>query len=235
MPEQSSEDSKLDKWEKENVGEFFGHTLVLCEGKADAAFFRALLDFYELDGFQVGFPTRNTADGKFGKDGFGSYISGSRPRRGFDQLRNIVIVRDCDDDANASFAEVRAQIAAAGGFAVPDGPHDTADGTPFMTVLMVPWLGEKGNLETLLLRGIKDGLEKSDCFEPFFRYADFDEFSLGVSSKKKLAVIIAACNHKNPTCTTTHIWTKENRLGNPLAIDHSAFRPILEFLRRFAE
>src|SRR5258708_7574328 len=56
LQEQSGEGSKLDKWDSENEGTVFGQTLIICEGKADAAFFRALLDANELEGFQVGFP-----------------------------------------------------------------------------------------------------------------------------------------------------------------------------------
>jgi hypothetical protein len=225
---------KLDKWDAENEGELFAQTLVVCEGRADAAFFRALLDAYAIKGFQVGFPSRATAKDKVGKDGFGSYLSELRPRRGFDALKHIIVVTDCDDDANKSFTNARNQIEEAGGYPVPKEPNTRAEGgPPSLTVMMIPGIGEEGNLETLLLRGLRDDLEHKECFEPFFKCAEVDKFGIGIASKKRLAVIVAASNHKDPTSTTVRIWTNTHKKWNPLVITHPAYGKVVDFLRGF--
>ena len=55
----------------------------------------------------------------FGKDGFREYLVNLRVRRGFNNLRHVVIFRDCDENGEAAFRDIVRQIREAGRYDVP--------------------------------------------------------------------------------------------------------------------
>ena len=211
--------------------------LIICEGKGDAAFFRHILDANDISGFQVGFPNDATAGGQFGRTGFEKYLMGVKTRRGYKELKNIIIATDSDLNPSKSFNEVCGQIKEArkevGGYEVPDEPRTPKGKNPTMSVLLVPHSKEKGNLETLLLNAMTLDKKDKDCFETYFKCLKLDELEITVSSKKKLTTIIAAKNDKNPSCSLAYIWSEEQKIYNPIDIKHSALSDIVEFLQSF--
>lgn len=223
-----------DKYDIANTSEFTEPNLIICEGKGDTAFFRHILDANEISGFQVGFPNDETAGGQFGKAGFKKYLMGAKVRRGYKDLKNIIIARDSDLDPSKSFAEVCDQIQNAGGYEVPDKPLARTEGKdPTMSVLLVPHSEKPGNLETLLLDAMALDEQDKDCFETYFECLKLDAFEITVSSKKKLTTIIAAKNDKNPSCSLAYIWSTEQKKYNPINIEHSTISNIVKFLQSF--
>ena len=222
-----------DRFDNENMSDFTEPNLIICEGKGDAAFFRHILDANRISGFQVGFPNDETAGGQFGRTGFEKYLMGVKTRRGYKDLKNIIIATDSDLDPSKSFDEVRNQIENAGGYEVPDEPRTPKGKNPAMSVLLVPHSKKKGNLETLLLDAMTLDEKDKNCFETYFKCLKLDELEITVSSKKKLTTIIAAKNDKNPSCSLAYIWSEEQKQYNPIDIEHSALSDIVEFLQSF--
>lgn len=226
-----------DRFDNENMCVFTEPNLIICEGKGDAAFFRHILDANDISGFQVGFPNDATAGGQFGRTGFEKYLMGVKTRRGYKELKNIIIATDSDLNPSKSFNEVCGQIKEArkevGGYEVPDEPRTPKGKNPTMSVLLVPHSKEKGNLETLLLNAMTLDKKDKDCFETYFKCLKLDELEITVSSKKKLTTIIAAKNDKNPSCSLAYIWSEEQKIYNPIDIKHSALSDIVEFLQSF--
>ena len=215
----------MDRFDTENRSALTKPNLIICEGKGDAAFFRHILDANEISCFQVG---------KFGSTGFGKYLAGLTARSGYRTLKHIVIARDSDLNPSKSFNEVCGQIREAGGYNIPDQPLTPTNGQdPRISVLLVPDSEEPGNLETLLLKAITLDHQDKDCIETYFNCMKTDEFEITVSSKKKVTTIIAAKNHKNPSCSLAFIWSKDQQEYNPINIKHPALSDIVKFLQSF--
>ena len=135
--------------------------LIIGEGSADEAFFVNLCAARAVAGFQViglkgvekGTPTGNT--------GFQEYLNAIKDTTGFDDLKGVVIVADCDDKPQDRFLEIRKQLKKAQ-YGEPDNPFQivhSRPGIPAVAVVMVPFtnaLGpQKGCLETLILRALR--------------------------------------------------------------------------------
>ncbi|OFW28784.1 MAG: hypothetical protein A3J28_06180 [Acidobacteria bacterium RIFCSPLOWO2_12_FULL_60_22] len=223
-----------DRFDEENTRDFTARNLVLCEGKADAAFFRHLLDANQILGFQIGFPSRETAVGQFGYTGFQKHLEGIKARRGFADLQNIIIVRDSDLDPDHSFLDVCNHVRDAGGYVVPDAPGTPSGQNPAITILLIPSSTEMGNLETLLLRAVNHDEKLTPCLDTYFGCCRFDDFPITKSSKKKLTTTIAAWNHDNPSCSLVFLWSEEQAAHNPISIHHPAITKLADFLRGFA-
>ena len=220
------------KLDHENEGRFENQNLIVCEGKADAAFFRHILDVNRISGFQVGFPNAITAEGQFGHAGFGTYLKASKARPGYDRLKNIIISRDSDVEPSKSLYEVCGQIHEAGSYTVPDEPRKACGKNPSMSVLLIPG-NESGNLETLLLKAVLP--EHKEHLESCFSHMGCDDLPVTISSKKKMTTIIAAKNNKNPSCSLAYIWSREQAEYNPISMLSPAISDIVNFLRSFSD
>jgi 5S rRNA maturation endonuclease (ribonuclease M5) len=197
-------------------------TLVLCEGKRDASFVLHLAEQRGIDGIQVGFTN--------GKDGFKNYLVDLRVRRGFNSLRHIVILRDCDENGEVAFRDVVQQINEAGRYDIPTAPEVETAGTPGITVRLIPDSTTVGNLDALLLSAVDANHPLNPCFDSYFECCKLGDVSIGKASKIKLTTIVAASCHANPSCSLVWVW-KET--GNPIPLQSSKFDAIADFLRRF--
>jgi len=91
----------------------------------------------------------------------------------FRHVSGILVVSDNDDDPGKSLSEVQDQLRDAG-YGVPQGTLTPATGaeTPPVVIMMLPWAGEPGNLETLCLRAMYDASpELSKCVDEFCKCA----------------------------------------------------------------
>ena len=218
--------SKLDELDTENQGPLTQPSLILCEGRSDAAFFFRLTRERKLNGFQVGWVG--------GKTQFGSYLNGLRTRikPGF---QRVIIVRDCDENPQEAFDDIVAQIKIAKNhpYPIPVAPKTVATtGTPHISVLLLPDSNQKGTLETLLVLSIRD--RHPDLYKCMLAYADCTgttNWDIGKYSKMQLHSMIAAACPKNPGCSLTIIWADRD---NPICLDHECFRPICDYLGQFA-
>ena len=120
--------------------------LLLCEGPEDKAFFHRLIITRTLPRFRI----RDTG-GKISKAAgntrFGFALKAMKLERG---VKDILIVADNDETPYKSFANVCKQIRDAyDSDKVPRQPLEKVSHNPSIMVLMLPWQGELGCLETL--------------------------------------------------------------------------------------
>ena len=158
---------------------------------------------------------------------------------GFYQLNHIVIVSDNDEDPNASFDNVCAQIANSNPeatppvvYGVPDQPLKMEAGTPStISVLMLPWTGEKGNLELLCLEAASNAANPiAVCVDQFALCTGVDAWPGTKQSKMKLNSILASQNKKDPMIGLGNVW-RDNRSLIPLT--DPCFDRIADFLKGY--
>src|SRR5690349_16232863 len=119
--------------------------VIICEGKADVAFFEHLISERGLPEFQV-LPAN-------GNSRYEDTLVALSAAAGFGGISGILLVGDNDLNPAAAFQNVRTQVQRAGGYGTPLNPGEAAEsaGFPDVVVMMVPWHGSVGCLETLLL------------------------------------------------------------------------------------
>jgi hypothetical protein len=106
---------------------FTGPRAIVCEGRADEAFFRALIAARQLPEFDI--KTTGDADPnqRGGIDKFGLLLQGIPSWGGFDQLTDILLIADNDESPADNFRRVRDQIAAVTPFGVPPTKYTVPD------------------------------------------------------------------------------------------------------------
>lgn len=182
-----------------------------------------------LAGVQVGWPDEETTGG-FGKDAFEAYLKALRPRQGFRNLRDLIVVGDNDIDPSKSFPNIQKALSAAG-YPVPEAPWSTAGGQALrVSVVMLPGKDEPGNLDTYLLRAV-DKHPLNPCFAAYWECCRTGELPVTKASKVKLTTIVAASCKENPSCSLVWVWSER---GNPIDLDHPSFDSLVEFLGPFA-
>jgi hypothetical protein len=122
--------------------------VIICEGRVDEAFLRALISKRNLPNFCI----RNPEDfGARGIDSIGEAISGLKIMPGFENLAGILVVVDSDDDPQKNFEAVRKQISSLGEpFLAPNALLERSSGIPSIQILTLPWINQPGCLETML-------------------------------------------------------------------------------------
>jgi hypothetical protein len=189
--------------------------LILCEGESDCAFFRSLLEGRRIPGFQVVKPAG-------GKDGFKDRLDAFPAITGFEDVLLIVLVRDNDDDPARSFKHLQTQIREADGYKAPGRRLELAKGVNgvFVTIMMLPWLRQPGNLETIILRAISDKWKNLRvCLKDYLKCSPARQWTKSKKDKMLLQCMIAATCKDDPNCSQSYMWQKKKGfqplLGNP--------------------
>ena len=209
-----------------------GPSVVVCEGRSDANFLSVLFDCHKIDGFKVTFP-RHKQDGGEGASSIGKCLKvimmGTRVRR---VIKKVIIVQDCDDSPEKSFRQAQAHLKSAQ-LGVPDRPTQLIDGKSSVAILMIPDVGTKGTLETLLLQAIRGADSTSvECVDKFADCLEAPRsWSENKRAKMKLNALIAGCCKEDPASSLSLVWSKQ---GNPIPIDSPHFWKIAEFFRSVA-
>jgi hypothetical protein len=188
-----------------------GSRLIICEGPIDEAFFRSLIRARGLPEFAIRNGSDRSPEASGGIDSIGSLLVGIAIWDGFSNLTEILIAADNDQTPAENFEKVRSQIARAGNYPVPSAPLQRATGTPNVTVMMIPWANERGNLETL-------------CLGP----------AMGVSS------VLANCVDAFAACVSVSGWPSGAKTGcyetalsaSSLASEESLYRTWKGLVRR---
>lgn len=207
--------------------------VIVCEGKGDESFFKHLIKERELPEFFVTCPIEGVEPG--GNQGFGDRLRSLRTE-GTKKVVGLLVVSDNDDNPTSSFNRVREQIASAGGYGVPDEPLVVAKGhstDPPIVVMMVPWAGRTGQLETLCLEAMSDRWpditrcvhELSQCTGA----ADWE--SQGKREKMRLRAMLASLCRTDPNISLQFAWSKTP--SDMIPLNHSAFDQIANFLWDF--
>lgn len=213
--------------------------LIVCEGTSDEAFFHAFIEQRGLPRFCV----RVTGDaGKgHGNEHFGDFLEALVSWKQFRDIRNIILVSDNDANATDSFRRVRDQVASVRPerdppvtFVTPQRACQTAQGTPAVTILMLPWRGRRGCLETLCLEAARSATARSpavaDCVERFSVCSGTDRWPYSKLSKMKLQSMLVAQNRRNPSVGLSNVWRDRTGL---IPLDHGCFDDLFYYLSQF--
>jgi hypothetical protein len=199
--------------------------LIICEGKADVAFFDHLIQGRGLPGFQV-----LSAEGK---DGYERVLVALSAAPGFDRIAGILVVGDNDLDPPAAFFNIQEQIRAVGTYPVPNHPGEAVknQGYPAVVVMMVPWQERVGCLETLLIEAVDDVRHDLKlCVDTYAACAHADAWNEVEQSKMKLQSLISAICRSDPNTPVSFAWSRNEDI---IPLDRPCFDQIANFLGGF--
>jgi len=208
--------------------------VILCEGQGDQAFFVNLIRTRSLPGFSVVFPSDKPEQGiPGGVDGFAGRLRALRAERDFSKIEGLLVVADNDSRPEASFTRVQQQLTEAGGYPVPTQPLEVARGEsgPWVVVMMLPWIGQPGNLETLCVKAMRGAWpEAAVCLEEFCRCTSTSRWDLSKQSKMRLRAMISAVCESDPNTSLVYAW---NRPQNLIPLNDAVFDEIAAYLSDF--
>jgi hypothetical protein len=213
--------------------------VLLCEGMHDAEFFKHLTLDRGLPAFQVascGF-VAGAPSGRDGVDNLTSALNAIVAVPGFSQVEAVLIVADNDSDPIAAFKKVQqligatADIAAGRRYAIPDAPLTKSGIRPVMVVMMLPWTGVPGALDTLCLTAASNKEPaKAVCVDTFAKCAQSDKWPPTKMHKMKLRSLLSATNESDPYISPDWVW----RDGTDLVpLSDNVFDQIATFIRGF--
>ena len=131
---------------------------ILVEGNDQRNFFEAFIDHLSLANIQIH---------NFGGVGqLRDFLEGLVDATGFQAVKSVGIVRDAETSAQAAFQSVQSSLRNAG-LPVPNRPEERTDGSPAVTVLILPDNNRPGMLETLLNETFAN-TPVDDCINAFF-------------------------------------------------------------------
>jgi len=199
--------------------------LIVCEGKADVAFFEHLITERDLPEFQV-LPAN-------GNSRYEDILVALTAAPGFSGLSGILVVGDNDRNPATAFQNIRAQIQAAGGYGVPNALRVPARNASFppIVVLMVPWDDTVGCLETLLLEAVRTvNPELGMCVDAYATCAHIDAWNEIERSKMKLQSLTSVICRSDPTTPVSFAWSRPEAI---ISLAQPCFNQIVDFLRAF--
>lgn len=218
---------------------FHGKRLIFCEGVEDAGFLRNLRNERELGEFDI----RVVQDfgGVSGNTGFSTAIKNSVTVPGFASFQHLVLVADCDEHQGKSFKSLCSQLRDAnkdinvgGRFSIPKGPGIASSGYPRVTILLLPWLGGKGALETLLWEAMKSmpSFSKTiECVEDLCRCTGIGQgrhkWNQAKLDKARVHSALAVSNKHNPALGLSKLWKRAPHL---IPVQNSVFDGIANAL-----
>jgi len=188
----------------------------------------------------VTYPTENTLEGRLietgGRNGFSSALRGFRVGTQWANLEAILIASDNDENPDASFTEVQEQVRAAGGYGVPVEPLTVtrAESAVPLVVLMVPWAGEPGSLDSLCLPAMyakwPEGKKLLDEFCDSTSVSHWP--SVVKQAKLRVQVLLSTMCRTDPNTTLRYAWSGDGR-GELIPLGHNTFDKIADFIRYF--
>jgi hypothetical protein len=209
--------------------------LLLAEGASDVAFFRALFKAEAINDIRLETPEQES-EGKLGLEGYPEYLNGlvtrTRPN-----LRGIIITRDCDISYSA-FAKMCATLTSAG-YTAPANPLDivpfgtSTDGHPLpaLTVVLIPWAGGIGCLETLLLpAAYAKWPHLVPCVDRYCECLGTAKWDINRQSKIRMRALLSSAHPHNPSLSLARIWSKSQ---TRLPLTDPCFKLIADFVRHF--
>lgn len=212
-----------------------GPWVVVCEGDADRAFVRALLEANNIDGFDTPFPQQSDQGGV---DRFPNMLMSLAVH--LDKLSGggVLIIADSKNDENKSFKAVCRKIKEANkkgflNYSVPATanavvkPTGTID-NPAVAVLMLPGWGDVGALETLCFRALaKKSAKIRACVEVYIKCCGVDGWSDHEKmDKARLQAFIAGYNRDDPNKALKYALQK-----GLIPMQDECFGRIIQFLK----
>jgi hypothetical protein len=207
--------------------------LILCEGWADKGFFQRLFRERQLRNFEVYFP-REEENEPGGWQKFGKYLFEIQVNASFEVVRKILVAAD-NDNLNR-FSEIQGQVSR-GGFNVPAAPLETiaTNGLPDIAILMIPFDGSIGNLETFCLPAAYTRWpELQGPLSNYLNASCADTWDDRKQAKAKIQCLISATCQEDPTAPLSRLWTQMPEEYH-IPVTDPCFDNITEFLRRFGQ
>lgn len=121
--------------------------VLAVEGKDEVNFFDALLRYVGVTDFK----TYDVA----GKSQFKNKLPALIKTSGFSEVEVFAVIRDADEDATASFISIK-NILKKEGLKPPTQMNRFSDGEPIVGIFIMPGNSDKGMLEDLCLRTVKN-------------------------------------------------------------------------------
>jgi hypothetical protein len=201
--------------------------LLLCEGASDAALFRELLRVRGAP--QIHVQAAGDLGNGSGRDFFGKALQGASVGTGFEKIKHVIIATDNDDDQTVSFERVRDQIASTGKFPVPVAPGLRAEGSPSVTIVMVPPDAIIGSLESLIyLTAATVNAENAAVVEGFAAQTGVPLWSPQKQAKMKVRSFLACTHEAHPDIGLGYLWSQD--AGHLVPLDHVAFDQLYNVL-----
>ncbi|MFY9658114.1 MAG: DUF3226 domain-containing protein [Methylocystis sp.] len=126
--------------------------MILCEGADDKAFLKALIERRRLPDFSV-HHTGTPRDPTGGNSKFCEALEYRYEVRAERSYKDIVIISDNDDDPETSSQNIKEQVGRYFDLNLKEWDEKniitTELGMPRILIIMMPWYGEMGSLETL--------------------------------------------------------------------------------------
>jgi hypothetical protein len=158
-----------------------------------------------------------------------------RPKT-FASLRDIIIVADCDETPQENFNNVCRQIEKifGTGTAPPSPLKRTLKTRPSVSVLMIPWTGEKGHLEKLCNPSTRNANKTVgvhiDTFMSLICAENWQNDSR--FGKAWLRINLASRCESDPFVALGHVF-EERKHSSLIPLDDSSFDRIANFLASF--
>ena len=214
-----------------------GPLIILCEGKADQAFFRKIMDKRpESPKFSMPFNPDHF-------HGNGAYKEMLQALQGsmldFLSLKGILIVADSTDDPTNIFNNICKQIGEAGGYGIPGKPLEIArppnsNGYPALAVMFLPDETNPGALETLLVQEMIGREPWIDgCVNNFFRCGKIDvqNWSSEKRDKARYHCMVAALNEDDPSKAASYAFKEPTPV---IDVTAACFDSVVQRLRDFS-
>jgi hypothetical protein len=158
---------------------------------------------------------------------------------GFPEVEGILIAADNDSDGNAVFAKVtgyinEAFVSPGVPYVAPPAPLVKGPGSPPVVVLMLPWVGVPGALDTLCLAAASTKRPALAApVQDFATAANVDEahgWKVTKRDKMKLRSLLSAAHAADPYISPAWVWSDGTDL---VPVTDIAFDQIAEFLKDF--
>jgi hypothetical protein len=219
---------------------------IVCEGAADASFFRAIFRCHNLDLFEADCAHKDKPDSDQSEDrcgGKSAVTDELRALKGFsdthpDVLRGVIVAIDSDADGNTAFDETIKSIKAVKlQLPVPTRLLELkkgGEGEFGIAVMCIPWIDQPGCLDTLLFESVRSS--HSDLMIPIDDFCSATQhrngdWTINPRSKMRLRLAIAASYKQGPDKALGFLL---NSSENPFNLNDPAFMKIVEFLRTFS-
>lgn len=212
--------------------------ILITEGDSDDAFFKKLLEVHGIQGCSI--KQRNRG----GISYFREQLRSLRTPAVRTKYNKILLIADNDSDPAAGFACVTTELREANSgesgenqFGIPNAPRVPATGSPSLpsvSILMLPWDGQPGCLETLCLRSTNQKyLKEKKCAEDLVECVSANNWAISQKSKLTLRCLLSSVCKSDPNTGLAYAWSTVNgRPGDIFPLDNPVFQPIATYLNQ---
>jgi len=207
----------------------FASYQLVCEGKADEVFFSRLLKSSGKN-VDVRCPKKDDPNGGLGKTAIGNVLVALQAE--FPNISRVVVLVDADNDPAGAFIEACGQIDKANArnqakpYPVPVAANTivTLAGSPDIAIALVPAVGVRGSLDTLLLPSFEQRFpERLQCVNDFCICMNDPKRGVTKDATLRLRALIASAYPKKPGISLANLLEEGHC---PIDLGHASFNTI---------